>query len=143
MYAENKKISSKYYSVQYKNNKSVGIGKVLVVGRGQYSGYKGTADFTIGLKKTALSSVKSKKQGQLTVKWKKGIQNKGYQIQYSTNKKFRGAETITVKGAKKTSVTLKKLKSKKKYYVRIRTYKGVNGKYWYSSWSKTKAAKVK
>ena len=143
VYAENKKISSKYYSVQYKNNKNVGIGKVLVVGRGQYSGYKGAADFTIGLKKTALSSVKSKKQGQLTVKWKKGIQNKGYQIQYSTNKKFRGAETITVKGAKKTSVTLKKLKGKKKYYVRIRTYKGVNGKYWYSPWSKTKAAKVK
>ncbi len=143
VYAENKKISSKYYSVQYKNNKNVGIGKVLVVGRGKYSGYKGTADFTIGLKKTALSSVKSKKQGQLTIKWKKGIQNQGYQIQYSTNKKFRGAETITVKGAKKTSVTLKKLKSKKKYYVRIRTYKGVNGKYWYSPWSKTKAAKVK
>ena len=45
--------------------------------------------------------------------------------------------------AGETSATIKKLKSKKKYYVRMRTYKVVNGKKVYSAWSKAKSVKVK
>lgn len=73
----------------------------------------------------------------------------GYQIQYSTSKKFTGKATksVTIKKNRTTSATVKKLKSNKKYYVRIRTYKNVkqNRKTVrvYSSWSKAKSVKIK
>ena len=55
----------------------------------------------------------------------------------------KNKKTATVKKQKTTKVTIKKLKAKKKYYVRIRTYKTVNGKKVYSSWSKVKSVKTK
>lgn len=98
--------------------------------------------FQIVPKRTNISSVKAGKK-KLTLKWKKQQkQATGYQIQYSTSKKFSRAKTITVK-SKITSKTIKGLKAKKKYYVRIRTYKVVNGKKLASSWSKTKSIKTK
>ena len=76
----------------------------------------------------------------MTVKWKKNKAVNGYQIQYSTNKKFTsGSKTVTVNKNSTVSKTVKKLKKGKKYYVRIRTY---NGKY-YSAWSTPKSVKVK
>lgn len=94
-------------------------------------------------KKVKVASAKAGKKS-VKVTWKKVKGIKGYQIQYSTNKKFKkGNKTITVKSAKLTSATIKKLKSKKKYYVRMRTYKIVNGKKVYSAWSKAKSVKVK
>ncbi len=81
--------------------------------------------------------------------WKKVNGVKGYQIQYSTSKKFtkKTTKSVTIKKNKTTSKTVKKLKAKKKYYVRIRTYKNVklNGKTVkvYSSWSKAKTVKTK
>lgn len=94
-------------------------------------------------KKVKVASAKAGKKS-VKVTWKKVKGIKGYQIQYSTNKKFKkGNKTITVKSAKSTSATIKKLKSKKKYYVRMRTYKVVNGKKVYSAWSKAKSVKVK
>jgi 6-phosphogluconate dehydrogenase (decarboxylating) len=92
-------------------------------------------------KATSLTTLKAGK-GQLTVKWKKqSTQTSGYQIQYSTNKNFKGAKTVNVKSTKKT---IKKLKKKKKYYVRVRAYKkvGGKGKYYYSPWT-TKTVKSK
>lgn len=68
----------------------------------------------------------------------------GYQIQVATDKKFtKNKKTVTVKGHKKTSKTIKKLKAKKKYYVHVRTYKKVGTVKYYSSWSKTKSVKTK
>ena len=94
-------------------------------------------------KKVKVASAKAGKKS-VKVTWKKVKGIKGYQIQYSTNKKFKkGNKTITVKSTKSTSATIKKLKSKKKYYVRMRTYKIVNGKKVYSAWSKAKSVKVK
>ena len=94
-------------------------------------------------KKVKVASAKAGKKS-IKVTWKKVKGIKGYQIQYSTNKKFKkGNKTITVKSKKSTSATIKKLKSKKKYYVRMRTYKIVNGKKVYSAWSKAKRVKVK
>ena len=94
-------------------------------------------------KKVKVASAKAGKKS-VKVTWKKVKGIKGYQIQYSTNKKFKkGNEIITVKSTKSTSATIKKLKSKKKYYVRMRTYKIVNGKKVYSAWSKAKSVKVK
>ena len=92
------------------------------------------------------TKVKRLKKGSksITVKWKKQTkQVDGYQIQYSTNKKFKGAKTVTLTGAKKTTKRIKGLKGKKKYYVRIQTFKKVNGRYYFSDWSKVKRVKTK
>jgi hypothetical protein len=96
-------------------------------------------------KKETITKIKKIKRGKksLKVTWKKVKGVSGYQIQYSTSRKFKKAKTITVKKAKSTSRTIKKLKSKKKYYVRIRTYITVNEKKKYSDWSKVKSQKTK
>lgn len=98
---------------------------------------------------TRLTKATGKKKS-IYVKWKKKTVNvNGYQIQYSTSKKFtkKTTKTVTVKSAKTSSKTIKKLKSKKKYYVRIRTYRNakVNGKTKkvYSAWSKSKKVTTK
>ncbi len=83
---------------------------------------------------------------RFTVNWKKTKSVTGYQVQYSTNKKFKKRKFTKkkiVNGSKKTKLTVKKLKSKKKYYVRIRAYKTINGKKVYSSWSAKKTVKTK
>ena len=80
---------------------------------------------------------------QFKVKWKKISGIKGYQVQYSTSAKFKGAKTSTIAKANVTALTVKSLKSKKKYYVRVRTYKVANGKKLYSKWTAAKSVKVK
>ena len=73
------------------------------------------------------------------MKWKKKSNITGYQIQYSTNSKFKkGNKSIKIKSAKTVSKKITKLKVAKKYYVRIRTYKGKK----YSKWSKVKSIKT-
>ena len=67
----------------------------------------------------------------------------GYEVQYSTSKTFKKATTKTVKSYQTTSLTLKKLKSNKKYFVRVRTFKTVDGTKFYSGWSSYKTAKTK
>lgn len=97
----------------------------------EYVGYGKTEDIKI-------SSVKPAKK-KVTVKWNDAYAGK-YQVQYSLKKNFKGAKTVTVSG-KKTSVTLKNLKSKKTYYIRVRectTDKSV-----YYSWSPVKKVKIK
>ena len=94
-------------------------------------------------KSAKFKKVKAAKKA-VSVEWKKVSGVKGYQVQVATDKKFKkNKKTVTVKKQKTTKVTIKKLKAKKKYYVRIRTYKTVNGKKVYSSWSKVKTVKTK
>ena len=98
---------------------------------------------TVKPKKTSIKKL-SKGKKKFTVTWAKVSGVKGYQIQYSSDKKFKkNNKSITVTKQKTTKATVKKLKSKKKYYVRVRTYKTVNGKKIYSSWSKVKSVKTK
>ena len=89
-----------------------------------------------------LSSLKAGKQ-ELTVKWKKGTDNDGYEIEYGLKKSFKGAKKVTVTKAKTTSWVIGKLKAKKTYYVRIRAWKKVGGKKYYSEWSKVLKKKTK
>ena len=91
---------------------------------------------------TKIRKVKSKKR-TLKVTWEKVKEATGYKIQYSLKKNFKKSKIKTVKKASTTSLTIKKLKSKKKYYIRIRTYKIVGGKTYQSNWSKAKAKKTK
>ncbi|MGN0527987.1 MAG: fibronectin type III domain-containing protein, partial [Eubacterium sp.] len=102
-----------------------------------------TLYFTIKPKATSISSVSAGSK-KFTVKWKKqSTQVTGYQIQYSTSSKFTSPKYVTVSSNKTTSKTISKLKSKKKYYVRVRTYKTVSGTKYYSSWSKAKSVTTK
>lgn len=93
---------------------------------------------------TSITSLSAKDNG-FTVKWKKKTKITGYQIQYSTSSKFsmKNTKTVKIKKAKTASKKITDLKSSKKYYVRIRTYKIVNKKTYYSSWSKKKNVTTK
>ena len=136
------------YTVSYaKGRKYVGKYAVKITFKGKYSGTK-TLYFTIKPKATSISSLKAGSK-KFTVKWKKqATQTTGYQVQVATNKKFKkNKKTVTIKKQKTTKTTVKKLKAKKKYYVRVCTYKTVkiNGKSIriYSGWSKTKTVTTK
>lgn len=137
------------YTAAYpKDMKNVGRYTVTVTLKGSYSGtVKKT--FDIVPKGTSISKITAKKKG-FTVKWKKqASQTTGYEIVYSTNGKFSKKTTKIMDAGKSraTSKTVSRLKAKKKYYVRIRTYKTVkiSGKSvkLYSKWSKAKAVTTK
>lgn len=142
-----KTVNKKYYTVSYSNNKKVGQATVKVTFKGKYKGTVLKETFKIIPKGTKISKVKAVKKG-FTVTWKKQkTQTSGYQIQYATNSKFKNAKTVTVKKNTDTSEKITKLKAKKKYYVRVRTYKTVkvNGKSKkiYSAWSAKKVVTTK
>ncbi len=92
------------------------------------------------LAKGKLGSVKNKKAGKAVVKIKKTEGAVGYQVTYADNKKFKKAKSKTTK---KTSLTLKKLKKGKTYFVKVRAYKTVNGKKVYGDYSAVKKVKIK
>lgn len=146
--SDGKTIAASNYTVTYSSGrKNVGQYTVKVTFKGNYSGTV-SKTFTIKPKGTSISKLSAGKK-RFTVKWKKQTsQTTGYQIQYSTSKNFKsGTKTTTVSKNKTTSRKISKLKAKKKYYVRIRTYKTVkvNGKSVkiYSDWSKVKTVKTK
>ena len=90
-----------------------------------------------------LTSVKSAKADEMTVKWGKNAKVGGYQLQYATASNFKGAKAVTIKKAATTSTTVKKLTKGKKYYVRVRAYQKVGSKTYYSAWSASKNVTVK
>ncbi|MGN8729284.1 hypothetical protein [Hornefia butyriciproducens] len=94
--------------------------------------------------KSSISKLTAGKK-KITAKWKKVTGIKGYQLQYSTSKSFskKSTKSKTIKSYKTTKMTISKLKAKKYYYVRVRTYKTVDGKTVYSGWSASKKAKTK
>lgn len=129
------------YTLTYSANKKIGEAKVTIKGRGHNYAGKTVKTFKIVPKTTKIQKL-AKGDKKITVKW--GIVKKqcsGYQIQYSTSEKFTKKTTkkVTVKSYKTTKKTIRNLKSNKKYYVRIRTYKVVKGKKYYSYWSKVKS----
>lgn len=93
-----------------------------------------TVTFAASMPTTTITSIKAQNKA-FTVKWKKKSSITGYQIQYSTNSKFKkNNKKIKIKNSKTVSKKITGLNPTQKYYVRIRTYKGKK----YSSWSKKK-----
>ena len=137
------------YTVTYASGrKNVGTYRVSVKLKGNYKG-SGAASFRICPKGTKIKSFK-KGRGSLKVRWKKQTEKmsssriSGYQIQLATDSNFsKNKKTVNVKGCSRSSKWVKKLKSGKKYYARIRTYKTLNGKKYYSAWSKTVTVKTR
>ena len=146
--SKGQKINSSNYTLKYKNNSKVGTASVTITFKNDYSGsLKKT--FTIVPKSTNIFKLTAKCKG-FAVKWKRqSTQITGYEIAYSTSSKFtkKTTKTVSVKNAKATSKTISNCKPKKKYYIRVRTYKAekMKGKTqkFYSSWSKVKSVKTK
>ena len=129
------------YTVAWANNLAVGKATLTVTGVGKYEGTLSAA-FRINPKKPSGLALKAGARA-LTVSWKRVRGVTGYQVQYCLKKSFKGAKTVTVKGEKKLKVTLKKLKSKKAYYVRVRAYRTVKGVKYCSAWSAAKRKATK
>lgn len=138
------KVTENDYTIAYPDESNA-IGKytVVVTFKGNY---KGTAKLTYEIvpKGTALSKVTPGRKC-FTAKWiKQAKQTTGYQLQYSTSSTFKsGNKSVLITKNSTVSKKVTKLKAKKKYYVRVRTYKTVDGTKIYSDWSAKKSVKTK
>lgn len=129
-------------------------GKVTVKGTGKATitvTAKATSTYSNCVKKITVYGVPKKPEmkkltagkKKFTVQWKKDKKADGYQVQYSTDKKFKkNVKSVNV-SKKNTKATVKKLKKGKTYRVRVRSYKKIDGKKYYSGWGKVKSVKVK
>ena len=97
---------------------------------------------TVNPKGTTFRSVYNGAGKKLKAYWNRNSQVSGYQLQYGTSKNFTGCKTVTLNSNKYTGSVRTGLKKNATYYVRIRTYKRVSGKTYYSAWSKVKSFKV-
>lgn len=129
------------YTMEYRNDLKVGKGSIVITGKGNFSGTK-TVGFKIVPESTTISRLTAASGKRVAVKWKKqSVQTSGYQISYAANSKFKKAKTVTVKGSRTISKTIKTAGTSKTCYVKVRTYKAVNGSNYYSAWSGTKKSK--
>ena len=92
------------------------------------------------LSKVILQRAKNKKGKKIFIQWNVDKVAKGYEIQYAPNKKFKKVKSQTVRS---TSVTIKKLKKEKTYFIRVRSYRVIDGRKMYGKWSSVKKVKIK
>ena len=140
-YRGKKLVSGTAYTLSGKGTK-VGTYTAKITGKGSFTGSV-TKKFKINPVGTTIKSL-TKGKKEMTVKWNKPAaihksQIAGYQIQYSLKSNFKSAKTVKAAKYATAKKTIKGLKEKKKYYVRIRTYKGS----YYSAWSKAKTVVTK
>ena len=132
---------------RYEENTMPGTGKIIVTGMGIYEGtvektfrIVEKADSTKNSEQTRVSAVTGLKakalKGKLKISWAKAAGVSGYEIQYSLKSNFKKVKKITVAKASTKAKTIKGLKKKKKYSVRIRAYKKVRSKKIYGAWTK-------
>ena len=129
------------YTVAYTNNKEIGKATVTVTGTGAYKG-RVTAKFKIMPKPVKFASLAAGKT-KLTVRWKKGSGITGYELEYSLKKDFSKSKTVVIKKGATVSTVIRNLKEGQTYYLRIRTYKTVGGKKYYSEWSDVMKQRMK
>ena len=113
------------------------------VGTTTYESASSKAETIYRISAPKIKELRSKSGKKIAVKWTKNTKATGYQIQYATNSKFKRAKTVTVKKASTVSKVIAKLKKNSTYRVRVRTYKKVSGKNYYSVWSSTKSVKIR
>ena len=139
--------AGKDYTIKYNHNSKVGMAYVTVQSGGVL--YHGSKVVSFKSVPSKISGVTAKKagKGKAKVSWSKHkAQTSGFQVRYAASKAKLAAgkgKTIKVKGAAKKSVTVKNLKSGKKCFFKVRAYKVVDGKTYYSAWSKAVSTKVR
>lgn len=133
--------SSDSKTVKISGDKFIALkpGKVVItISTEQGANYNAASDkkitITVRPLNTGKVTSKSSAKGQIKISWKAAKSVSGYQVQYSRSATMKNAKSATVKSNTR-SMTLRKLSLKKNYYIRIRTYKVVNGKKYYSKWS--------
>ena len=127
-------------------NSGQAIITIKAAGTTNYNTATTSVVITVKPGKAKVASVKSPSRKRLTVKWNRIAAIDGYQLQYSTNKNFKkgsATKTSTITKARTTTRKYSGLKSRKKYYVRIRAYKTISGKRVYGAWSSRKSIRVK
>ena len=143
------------FSVAFQDNVNVGKGFAVATGCGKYKGTKivsfeivkageqgGSDDIAAPAAPEKAPSLKSTKKKTISVSWKKVENAKGYEIAYCLKRNFK--KGVVTKTSKKPSIKLKKLKSKKNYWVMVRAFvTDADGKKVYGAWSKAKKVKVK
>lgn len=130
------------YEVVYEDNKKVGTAGVMIVGKGNFGGSR-VETFRIRPEKTRLRKLE-KGRKMIKATWvEKTKQVTGYVVQISTKKDFSSSVKKYKVKKKITTKTFKGLKSGKKYYVRVRTYKNVSGINYYSGWSNVMKIKAR
>lgn len=147
-YVSVKSANKKVVSIDKKKRAVIcGTGKTEITVTASLNGKKTTVlkiPVSITPIRQSVLALKSSKSRQMTVSWKKDTRATGYQIMYSTDKKFRkNVKTVNIKKYKTTRCTVKKLARNKRSYVRVRSYKKVSGGKLYGSWSSTKNVKIK
>ena len=122
--------------------KGTGIATITVAASGSnYNTVTKKITIKVAPKKQSVKAKTAKKK--LTITWTKDSNATGYQVQIATKKNLKGAKTYTVKSYKTYKKTISKLKSKKKYYVRVRSYKTIGKTKLYGAYSTVKSYKVK
>ena len=136
-------ISKNNYDLSYSNNKAIGIASVTITFKGNYTGQL-VEKYTIGPKGVNISRLFATSKG-FSVSWKKGKNITGYEIQYSTDMKFKATKSKSMLVTNKNTLNKKitKITGNKRYYVRVRTYCKVKGKKIYSAWSSAKIVKTR
>lgn len=138
------KVTSKHYNKKLvTNGKDVNEHKIKVTFKSKnYSGIK-YLYFTIKPRSTGIKKLNAYKKSIKVYINKQAIKTSGYQVEWSNNSGFKNSNKALIKSNGITSYTIKNLKRNTKYYLRVRTYKTVNGKRIYSSYSSCKYTKTK
>ena len=122
------------YTLSYKNNVNVGKASLIITGKNKYKGTK-TVYFTIGPKGTTIKSITPVSKGFKVVWNKQTVQTSGYDIIYSSKSDFSTYAIKTVAGNGNYIKSVTGLNANRKYYVKVRTYKMVDGVKYLSAWS--------
>ena len=130
------------YTISYSNNTSVGLAKATVTGIGKYEGTI-TITFKICPKGTKLKKLKGYKKAFSAYWYTRSDQLTGYELQYSKSKKFTSAKSLIISKKTTGKASVRKLKKRTRYYVRVRVYKRIDGVSYNSSWSKVSSVKTK
>lgn len=134
------------YKLYYSKNKYVGTATMTIRFRGDYEGtIKKT--FTIRPKGTYIRNL-ARGTRSFTTRWavvSKAYRTSisGYQVRYSRKSSFKTYNTYRTTRKTKSYAKISKLRKNTRYYVKVRTFKKVGSKYYYSKWSKTKSVRTK
>lgn len=129
------------YTVKYSNNIAAGRAKVTITGKG---GYKGTVVkyFKILPAKQKIKAL-TPLANSFAVTWTKDSGVTGYQVMYGTKSDLSDGKSVDITSNTKGKKTVKGLKAKKTYYVKVRSYKNVGNSKYYGAWSDVKKVKTK
>ena len=126
--------------------KGVGTATIIInaAATDSYKAASATVKLTVIPAKVTISKISTPKTAQVKVTWKKDSKATGYQLVYASDKSFtKNVTTVSVKKNTTTSKTIESLTSKKKVYVKVRSYTTVNGTNMYGKYSAVKSVTVK